>query len=172
MIYFFKFWRNHMKEGYIQLKIAEINDKFKKLDQMISMEKKRLNLLEESVGGFKDLIKKIRDIDNFKDELQKQIKRHNKDLLSEEIKKISKKIADKIDVLVKSKIIEIEESIKSLSKREKDLQKQNDTISEIDKKVSYLLRHNELFMMKLVNKAIITDREVNEMHMRSSKKSG
>ena len=161
-----------MKEGYIQLKIAEINDKFKKLDQMISMEKKRLNLLEESVGGFKDLIKKIRDIDNFKDELQKQIKRHNKDLLSEEIKKISKKIADKIDVLVKSKIIEIEESIKSLSKREKDLQKQNDTISEIDKKVSYLLRHNELFMMKLVNKAIITDREVNEMHMRSSKKSG
>ena len=161
-----------MKEGYIQLKISEINDKFKKLDQMISMEKKRLNLLEESVGGFKELIKKIRDIDNFTDELQKQIKKENQDLLSEEIKKISKKIADQIDVLVKSKIREIEESIKFLSKREEDLQNQNNTILEIDKKVSYLLRHNELFMMKLVNKAIITDREVNEMHLRSSKKSG
>jgi chromosome segregation ATPase len=161
-----------MKEGYIQLKIAEINNKFKQLDQMISMEKKRLKLLEDRVGGFKDLIKKIRDIDNFKDELKKQIKKENQDLLSEEIKVISKKISDQIDVLVKIKIKEIEESIKSLSKRGEELKAQNDTISEIDKKVSYLLKHNELFMMKLVNKAILTDREVNEMHMRSSKKSG
>jgi hypothetical protein len=160
-----------MKEGYIQLKIAEINDKFKQLDQMISMEKKRLKLLEERVGGFKDLIKKIRDIDNFKDELKKQIKKENQDLISEEIKIISKKISDQIDVLVKSKIKEIEESIKSLSKREEDLKAQNDIIYEIDKNVHYLLRHNELFMMKLVNKAILTDREVNEMHMRSSKSS-
>ena len=160
-----------MKEGYIQLKIAEINDKFKQLDQMISMEKKRLKLLEERVGGFKDLIKKIRDIDNFKDELKKQIKKENQDLISEEIKIISKKISDQIDVLVKSKIKEIEESIKSLSKREEDLKAQNDIIYEIDKNVRYLLRHNELFMMKLVNKAILTDREVNEMHMRSSKSS-
>jgi hypothetical protein len=161
-----------MKEGYIQLKIAEINDKFKQLDQMLSMEKKRLKLLEDRVGGFKDLIKKIRDIDNFKDDLKKQIKKENHDLLSEEIKIISKKISDQIDVLVKSKIKEIEESIKSLSKREEDLTAQYDTISELDKKVRYLFRHNELFMMKLVNKAILTDREVNEMHMRSSKKSG
>jgi chromosome segregation ATPase len=161
-----------MKEGYIQLKIAEINNKFKQLDQMISMEKKRLKLLEDRVGGFKDLIKKIRDIDNFKDELKKQIKKENQDLLSEEIKVISKKISDQIDVLVKIKIKEIEESIKSLSKRGEELKAQNDTISEIDKKVSYLLKHNELFMMKLVNKAILTDREVNEMHMMSSKKSG
>ena len=160
-----------MKEGYIQLKIAEINNKCKHLDQMISMEKKRLKLLEESVGGFKDLIKKIRDIDNFKEDLKKQIKLENQELLSQEIKNISKKISDQIDVLVKSKIRGIEESIKSLSKREEDLQKQNDTISEIDKKVSYLLKHNELFMMKLVNKALITDREVTELHLRSSKKT-
>jgi len=160
-----------MKEGYIQLKITEINDKFKQLDQMISMEKKRLKLLEERVGGFKDLIKKIQDIDNFKDELKKQIKKENQDLMYEEIKIVSKKISDQIDVLLKSKIKEIEESIKSLSKREQDLKAQNDTISEIDKKVRYLLKHNELFMMKLVNKAILTDREVNEMHMRSSKRT-
>ena len=160
-----------MKEGYIQLKITEINDKFKQLDQMISMEKKRLKLLEERVGGFKDLIKKIQDIDNFKDELKKQIKKENQDLMYEEIKIVSKKISDQIDVLLKSKIKEIEESIKSLSKKEQDLKAQNDTISEIDKKVRYLLKHNELFMMKLVNKAILTDREVNEMHMRSSKRT-
>jgi len=160
-----------MKEGYLQLKIAEINDKCKQLDQMISMEKKRLELLEERVGGFKDLIKKIRDIDNFKDELQKQIKKENQVILKEEILKISKKITDEIDVLVKSKIKEIEGSIKYLSSREKDFEKQDEKISQINKNVNYLLKHNDLLMMKLVNKAVISDREVNELHIRSSKKS-
>ena len=160
-----------MKEGYLQLKIAEINDKCKQLDQMISMEKKRIELLEEKVGGFKDLIKKIRDIDNFKDNMKKQIKKENKELLLEEIKKISKNIADKIDVLLKTKIKEIEESIKYLSYREKDFKNQDETIFKINKNVNYLLKHNDLLMMKLVNKALISDREVNELHIRSSKKS-
>jgi len=160
-----------MKEGYLQLKIAEINDKCKQLDQMISMEKKRIELLEEKVGGFKDLIKKIRDIDNFKDNMKKQIKKENKELLLEEIKKISKNIADKIDVLLKTKIKEIEESIKYLSYREKDFKNQDETIFKINKNVNYLLKHNDLLMMKLVNKAVISDREVNELHIRSSKKS-
>ncbi len=160
-----------MKEGYLQLKIAEINDKCKQLDQMISMEKKRIELLEERVGGFKDLIKKIRDIDNFKNDMKKQIKKENQEFLSDEIKKISKNIADEIDVLLKTKIKEIEESIKYLSSREKDFENQDETISQINKNVNYLLKHNDLLMMKLVNKAVISDREVNELHIRSSKKS-
>ena len=52
-----------MKEGYIQLKISEINDKCKQIEQMISMEKKRIELLEQRVGGFKELIKKLQDLD-------------------------------------------------------------------------------------------------------------
>jgi hypothetical protein len=138
---------------------------------MITTEKKRIELLEHRVGGFKDLIKKLKDLDNFKDEIKKQIKKENQELLSEEIKKISKNISDEIDVLLKTKIKEIEESIDYLSSREKDFEKQDETISQINKNVNYLLRHNELLMMKLVNKAMISDREVNELHMRSSKKS-
>ena len=160
-----------MKEGYLQLKIAEINDKCKLIEQMIAMEKKRIELLEQRVGGFKDLIKKLRDIDNFKLDMQKQIKKENQELLKNEIKNISKNISDEIDTLIKSKIKEIEKSIKYISSREKDLERKDEIISQINKNVSYLLNHNNLLMMKLVNKAIISDREVNELHIRSSKKT-
>ena len=160
-----------MKEGYLQLKIGEINDKCKLIEQMIAMEKKRIELLEQRVGGFKDLIKKLRDIDNFKLDMQKQIKKENQELLKNEIKNISKNISDEIDTLIKSKIKEIEKSIKYISSREKDLERKDEIISQINKNVSYLLNHNNLLMMKLVNKAIISDREVNELHIRSSKKS-
>ena len=161
-----------MKEGYLQLKIAEINDKCKQTEQMITMEKKRIQLLEDRVGGFKELIKKLKDIDNFKEELRKQIKIDNRELLEEDIKKISKKISDEIDTILKTKLKKIEDSIKYISGQEEKFKEQNEMISDIYKNVSYLLTHNELLMMKLVNKAIISDREVNELHQRSSKKSG
>jgi len=62
-----------MKEGYLQLKIAELSDKCKQIDQMISMEKRKIESLEQSVDGLKELIKKLKDLENFKDTILKQI---------------------------------------------------------------------------------------------------
>ena len=160
-----------MKEGYIQLKITEINDKCKQIEQMISMEKKRIELMEQRVGGFKDLIKKLQDLDNFKKNMLKEIKKDNQELLEKEIKNISKKIAGEIDILVKSKIKEIEKTMKYIISREKEIDQQNEMILQINKNVHYLLNHINLLMMKLVNKAVISDRDVSELHIRSSKKS-
>ena len=160
-----------MKEGYIKLKIAELNDKCKQIDQIISMEKSKLELLESRVGGFKDLIKKLEEIDNFKDNLLKEIKRENKDLLEEEIKKITKKVSNDIEMSIIGKIKEIEKINDYITSREKELAIQTEKISGLNEKIDYLLNHNDFLMMKLVNKAILSDREVNEMHLRSKKKS-
>jgi hypothetical protein len=160
-----------MKEGYIKLKIAELNDKCKQIDQIISMEKSKLELLEGKVGGFKDLIKKLEEIDNFKDNLLKEIKKDNKDLLEEEIKSITKKVSNNIELSIISKIKEIEKINDYITSREKELAIQTEKITGLNEKIDYLLNHNDFLMMKLVNKAILTDREVNEMHLRSKKKS-
>ena len=160
-----------MKEGYIKLKIAEINDKCKQIEQMISMEKSKIELLEQRVGGFKELIKKLQDLDDFKANMIKEIKKDNQDLLEKEIKNISKKVSDDIELSMISKIKEIEKIMKFITSREKELDNQTDKISQIDKKIDYLMNHNNFLMMKLVNKGIISDREVNELHIRSSKKS-
>jgi len=160
-----------MKEGYLQLKIQELNDKCTHIDQLISMEKSKIELLEQRVGGLKELIKKLEELDKFKENQQKQITEKNKELLEKEINNISKKIADEIEIIVKNKIEDIEKTMKYLTNRENEIKEQNKIISQLNEKISFLLKHNELLMMKLVNKALLTDREVNEMHIRSSKKS-
>jgi hypothetical protein len=160
-----------MKEGYIKLKIAELNDKCTQIDQLISMEKSKLELLEDRVGGFKDLIKKLKDLDDFKENMLKQIKKDNKELLEKEIKNITKKVSNDIELSIISKIKEIEKINEYITSREKELEKQSEDISSINKKIDYLLNHNNYLMMKLVNKGVISDREVNELHLRSKKKS-
>ena len=160
-----------MKEGYLQLKISELNDKCKQIDQMISMEKSKIELLEQRVGRIKELIKKLRDLDDFKDNILKQIKKDNQGILKEEIKSISDKIAENVDYLVKSKAKEIEDTLDYMKSREKEIDQQAEMILQVNEKVNYLLNHNNFFMMKLVNKGVLSDREVTELHSRSSKKS-
>jgi len=160
-----------MKEGYLQLKISELNDKCTQIDQMISMEKSKIELLEQRVGGAKELIKKLQDLDEFKDKISKQIQEDNQKLLTEEIKSISDKIAENIDSLVKSKTKEIENILNYMKHREKEIDQQTEMVSQVNEKVNYLLNHNNFLMMKLVNKGVLLDREVTELHSRSSKKS-
>jgi hypothetical protein len=159
-----------MKDGYIQLKIAEINDKCKNIEQLIKVEKSKIELLEERVGGFKDLIKKLKDIDHFKQNLLTEIKKDNKKLLREDIQKISKEIADNIEKLLIEKIKGIDKKLDYILSIETKIEKQNDVFLHLNENINYLLKHNDFLMMKLVNKAVISDREVNEMHIRSSKK--
>jgi hypothetical protein len=111
-----------MKKGYLQLKISELNDKCTQIDQMISMEKSKIELLEQRVGGVKELIKKLQDLDEFKDKILKQIQKDNQKLLAEEIQSISDKIAENIDSLVKSKTKEIKNILNYMERREKEIE--------------------------------------------------
>jgi hypothetical protein len=58
-----------------------------------------------------------------------------------------------------------------MKSREKEIDQQTEMISQANKKINYLLNHNNFLMMKLVNKGVLSDREVTELHSRSSKKS-
>jgi hypothetical protein len=51
-----------MKEGYLQMKITEFNDKCTQLEQLLSMEDSKIHLLQEKVGKYKEIIKKLQDI--------------------------------------------------------------------------------------------------------------
>jgi hypothetical protein len=159
-----------MKEGYLQLKISELNDKCVQIDQMISMEKSKIQRLEEKVGGLKELIKKLNDLDEFKNNLLTQIQKSNKENISNEIKQLSNNVAKNIESLVNDKTREIEKILDYMKKREKETEQQTMIISDLKEKINYLLKHNEILMMKLVNKTILSDKEVDELDKRSSKK--
>jgi hypothetical protein len=159
-----------MKEGYIQLKISELNDKCKKIDQMFSLEKSKIELLEERVGGLKDLIKKLKDLEVFKENILKEIKKENQNILFKEIKNIYDNIPESMGKIINNKTKEIDIFLKKMKHYEEEIIKQEKLIINMNEKINYLSKHNEYLMMKLVNKAILSDREVNELDHRSAKK--
>jgi hypothetical protein len=160
-----------MKEGYLQIKIAEIHDKCKKVEQLISMEESKIKLLQERVGDLKQLIKKLKDIDEFKEQSLKQIKNENTEIIKEQIEYISRKISREIKSIINVKSDDIKKTLVYLKKREQEVNKQSELIEEIDKKIVYLLEHNNILMMKLVNKGIISDRETTELERRACRKA-
>jgi hypothetical protein len=159
-----------MKEGYLQMKIAELNENCNKIDQMIKMEKSKLILLQEQVGGFKELLKKLKNIDEFKKLTIKIIQNENKRIITDEINDLSKKISDEYRLIFDEKNTKIEgflQNIENIQNKQKNIdEKFNKKLNEIE----YLLEHNNLLMMKLANKGLITEREINEMDTRSLKK--
>jgi chromosome segregation protein len=159
-----------MKEGYIQLKISELNDKFNKIDQMFSLEKSKIELLEQNIGGLKELIKKLKDLDSFKENILKEVKKENQNIISEEIKNISNKIPNSLEEIIENKTKEIDIFLNKMKKYEEEIIKQGKLIESINEKINYLSKHNEYLMMKLANKAVLTDREINELDRRSAKK--
>jgi hypothetical protein len=160
-----------MKEGYLQAKIAELNDKCKQIDQMISMEKSKLLLLQEQVGGFKELLKKLKNIEEIKEQTVSHINEENEKLIKRHIEELSKNVTDIIETSLKHKTQKIDETLNYLRKREGEINQQSETITQQTKDISFLIEHNNLLMMKLANKGILTQREIDEMHRRSSKKA-
>jgi hypothetical protein len=159
-----------MKEGYIQLKISELNDKCNEIDQKFSLEKSKIELLEERVGGLKELIKKLKDLESFKENILKEIQKENQNIISKEIKNISDKIPESAGEIIENKTKEIDIFLQKMKNYEEEIIKQEKLINNINEKINYLSKHNEYLMMKLVNKAVLSDREVDEMDKRSAKK--
>jgi hypothetical protein len=159
-----------MKEGYLQMKIAELNEKCKNIDQIINIEKSKLILLQEQVGGFKELLKKLKDIDEFKKKTISIIKNENEQILNDKIIKLSKQISETYKNSFKSKNNKIDgflQNIDNIINEQKIIEEKfNKKMDEIE----YLLEHNNLLMMKLANKGIISEREINEMNTRSLKR--
>ena len=159
-----------MKEGYLQIKIAELNDKCKKIDQMINMEKSKLILLQEQVGGFKDLLKKLKDLDELKKQTISMIKIENEKILTNQINNLSKQISGTYKNSIEQKNKKIDEFLQNIGNRENEQKIRAELMDKKINELEYLLEHNNLLMMKLANKGIISEREINEMNTRSLKK--
>jgi hypothetical protein len=159
-----------MKEGYLQTKIAELNEKCKQIDHMITMEKSKILLLTEQVGGFKELLKKLKDIERIKEETVNHINNENEKLIKNQIEKIQNKTTKIIETKLHQKTQNIDKTFDYLQERENEINKHTEMISNQTKEINFLIEHNNLLMMKLANKGIITQREIDEMHRRSSKK--
>jgi hypothetical protein len=159
-----------MKEGYLQIKIAELNDKCKKIDQMINMEKSKIILLQEQVGGFKNILKKLKELDEVKKQIISIINQENEKIISKQIKILSKKISNEYKKSILNKNKKIDEFLNNINGIDNQNKERNQIIDKKITEIEFLLEHNNLLMMKLANKGILSEREINEMKTRSYKK--
>lgn len=160
-----------MKEGYLQLKITELNDKISKLEELIKFENRKLELMQENIGTYKEVIKKFRDLEKFKEESLNEIRKENEDLIDQKVQEVEEKLERTHNELVSSKSLDINRILTNIEKREQHIMDQTETLEQLSKDVAYLLEYNELFMMKLANKNILSYREIDEMKRRAGKKA-
>jgi hypothetical protein len=160
-----------MKEGYLQTKIAELNDKCKKIEQMISIQESKMRRLRQRVGNYKELLNNLNDVKNVKDKLISYITEKNEILIKKHIENLSDEIHGIVDVSLDGKAQTINEALDYLNKREEEIKQQAETIVHQNEEINILIEYNNLLMMKLINKGVLSDQEVTEMKRRSVKKA-
>jgi len=160
-----------MKEGYLQTKIAELNDKCKQIEQMISIQESKMRRLRQRVGNYKELLSNLNDVKNVKEKLIGYITEKNEILIKKHIEDLSNEIHGIVDVSLDGKTQTINEALDYLNKREGEIKHQAETIVQQTKEINFLMEHNNLLMMKLVNKGVISDQDVTEMQRRAAKKA-
>ena len=160
-----------MKEGYLQLKIAELNDKCKKIERMLSLEDSKLQLLQEKVGEYKEVIKKLKDVQDFKTQTTNDIREDNEKIIKNQVERVSKELSKVLNELVTDKADKINETLQFLQRREGELAKQERTLEQHTKDLIFLLEHNEILMMKLVNRNVLSGQDVTEMQRRATKRA-
>lgn len=160
-----------MKEGYLQMKISEFNDKLTQLEQLFSLEESKIRLLQEKVGEYKEVIKKLQDVQEFKNQAITEIRKENETIISNQIQQISQRLSEMLKELTTSKAEKMNETIALLQKREEEITTQAEQIQQHTKQFIYLLEHNDILMMKLANRKVLNEHDVVEMQRRATKKA-
>ena len=160
-----------MKEGYLQLKIAELNEKCNQIEQQLAFENSKLQLLQEKVGEYKAVIKRLEDIQMFKTQTVKEIREENEKIIKNHVEHVSHQLSKVLNELATRKADAITETLHLLEKRQEDLTKQAAVLEQHAQQLAFLLGHTEILMMKLVNRNVLTEHDVMEMQRRATKKA-
>jgi hypothetical protein len=160
-----------MKEGYIQMKISEFNDKIIQLEQQLAMEEQKLRLVQEKVGEYKEVIKKLQDIQEFKNQALAEVRKENETLIRQQVEQVTQRLSGVLKGLTDNKADKINETVQLLKEREAEIAHQAELLQQQAKQLVFLFEHNDILMMKLANRRILTEHDVLEMQRRAKKKA-
>lgn len=159
-----------MKEGYFQKKLTELSEKQQELSSSFNLLQAEIDRIETRVGGLKPLIKRLNDVDSFKEQTLSEISSKNDDRM----KRIQKEFADSLKKEVRDvthkKADVLENSVKEIQKDKELFKRYTSSISAIESDIGYVKEFHRLLVMKLVNKGVLTYHEQEEINRRSLKK--
>jgi hypothetical protein len=159
-----------MKEGYLQKKIAEFSEKISTFEHRLDFKETEFERLENQLGGFKQLLKKLKDIETLKDQAVKQITYENQMQIEKSIERTIIKLEKTTKKMVDSQTALLQKTLEQIKKDERIF---NNTVNEIEslkEQVKFYQEFHRLFMLKLINKGILNHRELNEVELRAKKR--
>ncbi len=158
-----------MKEGYLQKKIVEFSEKINNFEHRLEFKETEFKRLEDQLGGFKQLLKKLKDIETITDQTIKQINETNSVEIKKSINLTLEKLEKSTKKLVDRQSNSLNDALDQIKKDRITFSNSINEINELKQQVEYYQEFHRLFMLKLINKGIINHRELNEVELRAKK---
>jgi len=158
-----------MKEGYLQKKIVEFSEKINNFEHRLEFKETEFQRLEEQLGGFKQLLKKLKDIETITDQTIKQINETNSIEIKKSVNLTLEKLEKSTKKLIDRQSKSLNDALDQIKKDRITFSNSVNEINELKQQVEYYQEFHRLLMLKLINKGIINHRELNEVELRAKK---
>ena len=159
-----------MKEGYYQSKAADFSEKIQNFEHRLKMAETEYERFQMQLGQFKQLLKKLRNIEEFQEEGIKRIITDNESVISGKLDQITQITEKKMERIVYKKTKLLEDSLQQIKEDEAQLQRALQQIDGFHTEISYYKEFQKLLMLKLINKGILNHRELQEVELRAKKR--
>ncbi len=158
-----------MKEGYLQGKIGELFDKTREIEQIHKMQQEELNRFQEQIGGFKQLLKQLKEVETFKESTLKAIREENSKSFNETIDRVTYRLQKTIKDDLEHRSFVLNELHDHLEEDKKLFVKYIHQLETLDLSLSFLTEYHRLLALKLINKGMLSTREKEEIERRAKK---
>ncbi|HMA82973.1 MAG TPA: hypothetical protein VKP59_01955 [Candidatus Thermoplasmatota archaeon] len=159
-----------MKEGYFQKKLTELAEKQQDLTSALQLLESEIDRLESRIGGLKPVIKRLSDVELFKQQSLEILKKENQKKINRVKDEIGEKASKQVKDITREKAAILEKSSKQIETDEALFKKYVKSISSIESDISFVKEFHRLLVMKLVNKGILSYHEQQEINRRATKK--
>jgi seryl-tRNA synthetase len=153
-----------MKEGYLQTKIREMDYKLKQQMELAELLEQKLERVLVSEKEHKRLLKRLKELDDFKNRITKDLTEKNRSEIQ--------KVIGEIDEIINKKISEAREKIEMVRK---EVKKMADKLKIIEEKllknsrdVSLNRQVCKLLMEELVNERVFSRERIEILSKRAS----
>jgi len=159
-----------MKEGYLQGKITELFEKTREIEQIHKMQQEELNRFMEQIGGFKQLLKRLKDVEMFKEESLKEVREENSQDIKDAVEKATYRLEKTIKDDIEHRSFILNELKQQLEGDQQLFTRYTDQLENLEESLGFLIEYHRLLALKLINKGVLSTREKEEIERRAKKR--
>ena len=157
-----------LKEGYLQEKIRELDFKLKQQMALAEQLDKHLQRIIVSEKEQKKLFNKLKKLDEYKDEIRKDLEMKNKKEIKSSIDKSKEIINKKIDDAIEKHLGKIQKQMDEISNKLKQIETVKDLALKNSENVVFTEHLCNLIMEELVRERVFSKEKIEILSKRAS----